>query len=175
MDIFDGKSNENEYMANINNEFRRKKLNKNDIENGQMLVLRTQEKIRLFSYSCFTLKTFVLSCFLFIFYQLFSVDSAYASDLTNSLVYDNLNRLKEFSLSNSSYQLAINYTYDAAGNITKITSSQVVKAKTLADAIRYLQVLSGGNPAGVSKDDDISHDDRIGLEEVMGTLQRLSQ
>lgn len=99
----------------------------------------------------------------------------YASELSSVIAYDQLNRLKTYSLTNTKYQLAISYTYDAAGNITQISSNQVVETTSLADAIRYLQVLSGGNPAGVSKDDDISHDERIGLEEAMGTLQRLSQ
>ena len=101
--------------------------------------------------------------------------NAYSYDLDGSSTYDKLNRLKSYSLTNTKYQLAISYTYDAAGNITQISSNQVVETTSLADAIRYLQVLSGGNPAEVSKDDDINHDDRIGLEEVMSTLQQLSQ
>ena len=100
--------------------------------------------------------------------------------------YDKLDRLIEVVYgSGSDGTLShITYTYDEAGNNTSITSLGGVlfgdiddnRSVTLADAILTLQIISGQEPASPPvKKSDVNGDQRIGMENAIYILQKLSE
>ena len=104
----------------------------------------------------------------FIFVSLLSLhpNSVYADTYT----YDAAGRLTAVTYAGGS---TIAYSYDTAGNILQ----RVMTVKmTLDDAIRVLQVLARIEPsATVDKEADVSGDSKIGLEEIIYILQKISE
>lgn len=101
----------------------------------------------------------------------------YATQVTITYTYDNLNRLTAASYSSG---MSMSYVYDPAGNITKIGGNMIGDANgdgifTLADAIAVMQVMSNITPAqNVSTQSDIGGDGKIGLPEAIYIIQKVA-
>jgi len=103
------------------------------------------------------------------FLWLCAVPYATAGTVTVSYTYDDAGRLIKADYGN---EKSITYFYDYAGNIVE----NVLNAElALADAILVLQVLAMIEPSSnIYKDTDVSGDGRIGLEEVVFILEKVS-
>jgi YD repeat-containing protein len=103
------------------------------------------------------------------FLWLCAVHSSTAGTVTISYTYDNAGRLIKADYGNKK---TITYSYDDAGNILE----HVYNAElALADAILALKILAMIEPSSnVYKDTDVSGDGRIGLEEVIFILEKVS-
>lgn len=108
--------------------------------------------------------------------------AALATTLTHT--YDNLNRLVQTVYENGAKTTAIDYTYDAAGNLLSfnVTSNFLAgdidnsQAVDLTDAILCLQVASGvAPPSTVYKEADINGDGKIGVLEAVYILQKVGE
>lgn len=88
----------------------------------------------------------------------------------DTYTYDAAGRLTAVTYADGS---AITYNYDTAGNVLQ----RVMTLKmTLDDAIHVLQVLAGTDPAAaVNTEADVSGDSKIGLEELVYILQKISE
>jgi YD repeat-containing protein len=110
----------------------------------------------------------------------------YGYSSTISYHYDRLNRLTSVTYGEGTQ---ITYVYDPAGNRLNRTISAVVlpvkgningdDSINLADAILALKVLSGLDPVGIrsdykASDSDIDGNKKIGPEEVIYILQKVS-
>lgn len=92
-----------------------------------------------------------------------------ASAGTVNYTYDDAGRLIKADYGD---ERTIIYAYDLAGNLLKrIVTTEI----TLADAILALQVMASIEPSEpVHKEVDVNEDVRIGLEEVVCILQKVS-
>jgi len=87
-----------------------------------------------------------------------------------SYTYDPAGRLTRVSYDDGA---PIRYSYDDAGHILQRVMSI---SRNLSDAIRILQILAQPEPSvPVEKAADVSADDKIGLEEVIYILQKISE
>ena len=93
----------------------------------------------------------------------------FADANTIAYTYDHAGRIIGVDYGN---ERTISYSYDDAGNLLQ----RVVTTKiTLADAIISLQVLANIVPASaVYREADVNGDRRIGIEEVVYVLQKIS-
>lgn len=106
-----------------------------------------------------------LSPLVLAFLLVFHITPAYAETYN----YDAVGRLTTVIYDDGS---SITYNYDNAGNLLQ---QAIFIEMTLADAIIVLQVLAGIEPASiVYKEADVDGDIKIGLKEVIYTMQKVS-
>lgn len=115
-----------------------------------------------------------------------AISCIYTTAGAATYTYDALNRLVKVVYGDGSNTPLsyIEYTYDSAGNITRISSLGGVlygdvdgsESVDLADAIVSLQIISGQDafPPPFEKS-EVNSDQRIGMEEAIYILQKLAQ
>ena len=123
-----------------------------------MVTIAGPQKMRRFYLIC-------LPVLMLAFILALPISPVYAETYT----YDTTGRLTMVAYDDGS---SITYNYDNTGNLLQ---QAIFIEMALADVILVLQVLSGIEPApAVYKEADVDGDNKIGLEEVIYILQKVS-
>jgi len=90
------------------------------------------------------------------------------------LTMDHIGQPVSGQFNSASHSMSVGFLHTLLANIVKLGDINGDGSINLQDVIIGLQILTGGDPSGISTAGDVNTDNRIGLEEILYNLDKVS-